>query len=450
MFTENWDELTPDQRYEERMNAWFAIEADIPFVSDEVREAWRGRVQMLRDAIELRKPKRVPVFPMGGFFAAQYSGLTARELYYDYPKAQDAYLKVNADFDFDGAFSTFAGVFPGEMYDILDLKLVSWPGHGTDDDAPFQYNEKEWMKADEYDLLLRDPSDYWQRVYLPRIFGAFEPWSILSPFTDIWEPPINVPTFFPFSLPPMQQMFEKLAKAGEAAGRWLMGPGAVDAQVAAAYGRPGFFGGTAKAPYDILGDTLRGTRGIMLDKFRRPEKVLEACERLVPLAIDQGRRGCDFTKVPIVFMPLHKGADGFLSDDDFHKFYWPTLKAVIKGLIDEGLVVWLFAEGGFGSRLQAIAESDIPRGRTVWLFDATDMKEVKRHLGGFQCFAGNVPGGLLIAGTPADVEDYVKRLIADVAADGGYLLAPGVVTDEAKPECVRAMIEAGKRYGAQV
>ena len=136
MFTENWDKLTPDQRYEERMKAWFAIEADIPFVSDEVREAWRERVQMLRDAIELRKPKRVPVFPMGGFFAAQYSGLTARELYYDYPKAQDAYLKVNADFDFDGAFSTFAGVFPAEMYDILDLKLVSWPGHGTDDDCP--------------------------------------------------------------------------------------------------------------------------------------------------------------------------------------------------------------------------------------------------------------------------------------------------------------------------
>ena len=48
------------------------------------------------------------------------------------------------------------------------------------------------------------------------------------------------------------------------------------------------------------------------------------------------------------------------------------------------------------------------------------------------------------------VDDYVKRLIADVAGDGGYLLASGVVTDEAKPECVRAMIEAGKRYGAQI
>ena len=43
-------------------------------------------------------------------------------------------------------------------------------------------------------------------------------------------------------------------------------------------------------------------------------------------------------------MPLHKGADGFLSGKDFEELYWPTLKAVIVGLIDEGLVPQLFVE----------------------------------------------------------------------------------------------------------
>ena len=99
---------------------------------------------------------------------------------------------------------------------------------------------------------------------------------------------MNVPTFFPFSLPPVQEMLQKLIDAGKAAGEWLMGPGGVDAEVAATYGRPGLFGGACKAPYDILGDTLRGTRGIMLDKFRRPDKVKAAMERLVPLAIRRG------------------------------------------------------------------------------------------------------------------------------------------------------------------
>jgi len=39
---------------------------------------------------------------------------------------------------------------------------------------------------------------------------------------------------------------------------------------------------------------------------------------------------------PLIFIPLHKGADGFLSDQQFQKFYWPTLKQVMLGLIDEG------------------------------------------------------------------------------------------------------------------
>jgi uroporphyrinogen-III decarboxylase len=160
--------------------------------------------------------------------------------------------------------------------------------------------------------------------------------------------------------------------------------------------------------------------------------------------------GCDFTEVPIVFIPLHKGADGFMSDADFREFYWPTLKAVLLGLIEEGLVPWLFAEGGYNSRLKAIHDEDLPAGSTIWVFDATDMKEVKRHLGGFQCFAGNVPGAMLLTSTPEEVDAYVKQLIADVAGDGGFALTPGVVTNDADPACMRAMIEAGKKYGAEV
>ena len=36
----------------------------------------------------------------------------------------------------------------------------------------------------------------------------------------------------------------------------------------------------------MLADTLRGTKGIMIDRFRRPDKILAAAERFVPLMID--------------------------------------------------------------------------------------------------------------------------------------------------------------------
>jgi uroporphyrinogen-III decarboxylase len=78
------------------------------------------------------------------------------------------------------------------------------------------------------------------------------------------------------------------------------------------------------------------------------------------------------------------------------------------------------------------------------------MKEAKRHLGGYACISGNVPGSLLITGTPGNVDEYVKQLITDVAGDGGFLLSPGIVLNEANPDCVQAMIDAGKKYGAAI
>ncbi len=44
----------------------------------------------------------------------------------------------------------------------------------------------------------------------------------------------------------------------------------------------------------------------------------------------------------------------------------------------------------------------------------------------------------------------MKRLIADVAGPGGFMLGSGIVIDEARDECVKAMIEAGLKYGAEI
>ena len=135
-------------------------------------------------------------------------------------------------------------------------------------------------------------------------------------------------------------MLKKLAEAGDAAMEWLQAAMAADGRVMATLGIPQTAGGATKAPYDILGDTMRGTRGLMLDKFRQPENVKAAMERLVPQAIDWAVRSNNMTGNPIVFIPIHKGADGFMSDADFEELYWPTFKAVLLGLIEEGLVPW--------------------------------------------------------------------------------------------------------------
>ena len=104
-------------------------------------------------------------------------------------------------------------------------------------------------------------------------------------------------------------------------------------------------------------------------------------------------------------------------------------------------------EGSFDSRLDVIVDDEIPAGRTVWMFDATDMAAVRDRFRGCACFGGNVPGALLSVGSPGDVEDYVRRLLAEVAGDGGFILSTGIVVDDARPENFAAMMEAGRRYG---
>jgi len=431
--------------FEERAARWKHPEG-IEFASPAVQGAYERRVQMLIDVITLKKPERIPVCPGMGFYPFKYAGITSQEAMYDYEKLAFALRKYQTDFSPDSmASGTLYG--SGKILEILDYKLYRWPGHGVPADEPYQCVEDEYMRADEYTALINDPSDFFLRKYLPRILGSLAPLSRLSTLTDILELPSVGAAMVPFGLPEVQQALRKLLEAGQAALEWIQACRELEREFISTMGLTGLMGGFTKAPFDAIGDTLRGTRAVMLDKFRQPKAVLAAAERFVPLAIDAGVQTARNSRSPVVFIPLHKGADSFMSTKDFQAFYWPTLKAVIIGLIKEGFIPYMFVEGGYAKRLDVITDPDIPPGRTIWVFDQTDLREVKKRFTGWACFGGNVPSSLLIAGTPEQVKTHVKQLIDDVGRDGGYILSTGATVDDAKAENLHAMIDTGKEYG---
>ncbi len=433
------------EKLKARFNDWLTPQG-VQFASPEAESAYRERVQMVKDVVQLKKPARVPICPNVGFYPFAYAGVTPEEAMYDYDKLGYALNKFHADFLPDSLSS--APIYgPGKVFEMLDYKLYRWPGHGVPSTAPYQCVESEYMHGDEYDQFINDPSGFFMRAYLPRVFGSLDAWQMLAPFTDILELPFLGGFMVPVGLPPVQEAFKKLMEAGQAALEWIQAALAVDGATISTLGIPPLIGGFTKAPFDTLGDTLRGTRAIMLDMFRQPKKLLAALERLVPIAIEMGVRSTTTNNNPVAFIPLHKGADGFMSNKDFKTFYWPTLKAVMLGLIEEGVVPYLFVEGGYNQRLDIITDPDIPKGTTIWIFDQTDMKEVKKRFTGWACFGGNVPVSLLKAATAEDVKAHVKGLLDDVAGDGGYILSTGAVLDDAKAENLHAMIDTGKEYG---
>jgi hypothetical protein len=432
-----WSEMTPDEKREVRLNKVLQAEG-VTFPTKEAEQRYKARAQRVIDAYQLKEPDRVPVRLSGGFFPAAYADISGKDLIYDAEKSTMAFIKILRDFDAD--LISAAPPLPGKALEALEFKMYKWPGYGLEDEVlSHQYEEGEYMKADEYDDLIEDPTDFWLRKYLPRVFGALAPLAELARFTEIYEIPTRHLALF--GRPDVQAALKSLMKAGDEMAAMRQQFGGIGAEVLA-QGYPAFIGGFAKAPLDIIGDTLRGTMAVMMDLFRRPDKLMAAIERLVPITIKGGVEAANATGSPVILMPLHKGADGFMSEKQFEEMYWPSLKAVILGLREEGVLPMLFAEGSYNTRLEVV--KDLPRGSAIWWFDQTDMGRAKAVLGDNFCIEGNVPVSLLTSGTPDQVKSYCLDLIEKCAPGGGYVLTPGASAENARAENLQAMIAAAK------
>jgi hypothetical protein len=153
---------------------------DLAFKSEEARETYRARIQRIWDAIRLKKPDRVPVTIFPSMFPVNNYGITVEEAMYDYEKCVAAFRKFVLDFKPDVQWGASAPG-PGKFYETLDYKLYKWPGHGVAPVHSYQCVEGEYMSADEYDLLITDPSFFFRNFYLPRVFGALGGFSMLPP-----------------------------------------------------------------------------------------------------------------------------------------------------------------------------------------------------------------------------------------------------------------------------
>ncbi len=419
------------------------LEKRINLMNKHSQVLYEQRKKRIHDAIELRVPDRVPVTASFYFFPARYYGCAFKDMMYDPDTLQDVYLKVTRDFEPDLAQSPFGVMLPAPLLDAIDYKQMQWPGGQLAPDVPFQFVEGEYMKAEEYDHLLSDPTDFIIRRYWPRISGALSGLANLPPFQNLTTL-MGTGIFALFSSSELQAVLDTIKKAGQQFERF------------AAYARrfesllkeEGFYsqtGGMADAPYDLLGDFFRGTKGMMLDIYRRPDTVIKACEKILPLEIEKGVNSARRSGGKLVFIALHKGLDGFMSTEQFNKFYWPTLRDLTIALINEGLIPYLFWEGNCTSRLEFIR--DIPPGKAIYRFEATDMMKAKDMLGDRVCIRGNVPISLLATGSEDDVRSYCKTLIDYVGRDGGFIMDAAAHVTEAKPENLRAMFEFTKEYG---
>jgi len=434
---------------QEQLDLWCSAPG-IEFVSKEAEEAYKKRTRRIADAIQLKKPDRVPFVPMWEYFYARYAKVSCHDVVYDTEIARRATRKTITELEPDAYQAPiFFGV--GALLDALDLKELRWPGHGIALDMGHQFVEEERMKADEYDALINDPSDFMLRKYLPRVCGNLKAFETLSPLRNLFAYFTIYPGLFAFGTPEGMEATHKLLEAAQVSLNYIAFLASFDKEMHA-LGFPCWHGGLAEAPFDGISDTLRGTHGMALDMYRQPEAVKEACEKFVRIWLDMAIAAAKINGVPIIFMPLHKGTassrdgkGGLMSLEQFEEFYWPTLKKVMLGLIDNGLIPNLLIEGDYTSRLEII--KDVPKGKCIYHFENVDIHKAKKMLGDRVCIRGSVPLRLLALGTPQEVRDYCKELIDVLGEGGGFIMDASMASEDAKPENIRAMIEFTKEYG---
>ncbi len=172
---------------------------------------------------------------------------------------------------------------------------------------------------------------------------------------------------------------------------------------------------------DIIADKLRGYMGLCMDMLTQPEKVLAACEALMPhlCHVAHADGGSREATCPIGYW-MHRGCVPFVTPRSVRHIYWPTVKPIIEELWASGHQTLFYAEGNWDHHLESFAE--LPDRSIVYHVDQGDIFKVHRALGHKFCLSGGIPNVLLAFGTPDDVRACCKKVIDGVARDGGYIM----------------------------
>lgn len=392
-----------------------------------IEQRYSERLRRYATAMHNQKPDRVPIRPFVAEFAAKYAGYTCQQATHDFEGALAATRKCAADFDWDATVGNMIYVWTG-LTEAIGLTYYGVPGIHVPEDVGFQYREppenRAHMLAEEYDALIADPTGFLFNVWLPRVSADVAP--------------IGSPSTYRNNL--------SFVKGGMAMLHYFAALGAQNERLKQECGVVPAIGGILKAPLDILGDKLRGYYGLTNDLIEQPEKVLAACEALMPHLLHVARTSADPDKIVPITIWMHRGCVPFVTPRQFEAVYWPTLQPIIETLWAHGYQVLFYAEGNWDAHLETFTE--LPAGSIIFHIDRSDYRKAHRALHHKFCLSGGVPNTLLALGTPQEVRDYCKRLIDEIGADGGFIMdASAIVQNDAQIENVRAMTDFTREYG---
>lgn len=404
------------------------------------------RLKLYEDTVACKRTDKVLAAPLISQLPIRmYGETTVQEAMKNYAACESSFIRYHQEFQPDLAYGP-QSMFPTGPLDILDCQYIRWPGkHLSDPNASFQVVDREdgYMAAEEYIEYAQDPTGFFMRKILPRHHAALKGLEMLNFNNATWQGALY--GMIPASLPPVQQAFEALSKAGAIMMDIAQAGGKISGTLAA-MGWPSGTDMSGSAPFDMFNDTLRGFLNTTMDMLECPDELLMALETATRIQVAEIKHTFatnPFCKSFTFF--LHNGFDMFMSREQFLTFYWPGLKACVNAVVECGGIPHLYVEDKYDSKMDILA-NELPAGKCIATLINCDMQKAKELFAGKVCISGGIDSTLLQYGTPEDVVKHVKGAIDMLAPGGGYFLNTDTSLDVAKPENMHALFETARTY----
>lgn len=365
--------------------------------------------ERVQAAVGLRKPDRVPVAPDMDVYIAPFSGITQRELLFDFTKAESALETCWSELRWDAHHQFLGGC--GRFIKLglpVDFRLPGVDGHGEDE--LMQAVEKPLAGPEVYEEIS-------ERGYLP----------VHARQVRAVNPELRRPTLTPGFAVGFARYAVRLRRHNKGWER---------------RGLPCLGGSMPNVTaFDILSG-VRSVEEFSKDLFREPELVLRALSVVNRFTTGQMVRTSKLFGSRYCFIGSARPSASFISPRLFERFALPFLVDSIAAVVGAGLVPFLHFDSDWTPMLRYFRE--LPRARCILNIDeSTDISTAKEILWDHMCIMGNVSAALLKLGDPGEVESHCERLIREIGAGGGFILSSSCsVPPDARPENVRAMVDS--------
>ncbi|MFZ7131133.1 MAG: uroporphyrinogen decarboxylase family protein [Eubacteriales bacterium] len=354
-----------------------------------MENTYQEKVNRFLTTVNHEEPDRVPVLSLVETMAIAYAGATIEDCAVSHEAEFEIYSKIFRDVYFDGTLG-FGINRAMNVYTALGVNAYFVSEDGT----TLQHGEISPMTDDEYDEFIKDPVKFAKNVMFKRKY-----------------PKLNLP--YPQNKKALKDAVFAFADFGK-----KMTDGA--AYLKENLELPVTAGAYIISPLDQIFDYFRGFKGTLTDMRRKPEKLIQATEKLEDFCIRLATGNAPkLDPFPFVFSPLH--IPTFLGPEKFGKFYWPSYKKMLMALYKRGAKVFVFMEGNWDGYYEYLQE--LPDHFMIGSLEKDDPVKVKNILGKKITISGGMPLDILRYGTEQECIDHAKKMVDQLAPGGGYIFS---------------------------